>query len=123
MTAIILPIHPHGNVALTEGLKPRMKVVINIQAEVLDIDVAKHEANALLLENVGNLLSATTSELVLGERLCWRFDVILGLPNLAQPGSGAMYRIGQIVLDAETGEVQDGPDLAAELTAQTRELK
>jgi phosphoglycerate dehydrogenase-like enzyme len=107
----------------SETDKPRMKVIVNIQAEVLDIDVAKHSANAWLLENVGNLLSATTSELVLGERLFWRFDVILGLPNLAQPGSGALYRIGQIVLDAVTGEIQNGSELAAELVAQSRELR
>jgi hypothetical protein len=40
---------------------------------------------------------------------------MLGLPNLAQPGSGALYRIGQIMLDAVTGEAQNPTALAQEL--------
>jgi hypothetical protein len=109
MTAMIIPVPAH------ESTTPRMQVVINIQTEVMDSEVARHIANAWLLEHVGNLLGTTTAELVLGERLFWRYDVMLGLPNPAQPGSGALYRIGQIVLDASSGEVQNADALAEEL--------
>ncbi len=115
MTAMILPISAHQRTASADSAGGRMQVVINIQAEVLDSEVARHMANAWLLENVGTLLGTTTAELVLGERLFWRYDVMLGLPNPAQPGSGALYRIGQILLDAMSGEIQDADALAEEL--------
>jgi hypothetical protein len=94
-----------------------MQVVVNIQAEVLDDEVARRKANAWLLENVGESLGTATPELLLGERLFWRYDVVLALPNEVQPGSGALYRLGQIVLDAMTGEVEDAAALAEELRA------
>ena len=115
MTAIILPIHFHESSGEATASSQRMQVIVNIQAEVLDSEVARHMANAWLFENIGDLLGTTTSELVLGDRLFWRYEVILGLPNSAQPGSGALYRIGQIVLDAVTGEIQDADALAEEL--------
>lgn len=93
----------------------RVQVMVNVQAEVLDAEVARRKANVWLLENVGNLLGAEKPELILGERLLWRYDVILGYPNLEQPGIGEIYRVGQIVLDAITGEVQDANKLIEEL--------
>jgi hypothetical protein len=115
MTAIILPIHAHESSAEATEPSRHVQVIVNIQAKVLDSEVARRMANQWLLENVGHLLGTTTSELVLGERLFWRYEVIFGLPNVAQPGSGALYRIGQIVLDAVTGEIEDADALAQEL--------
>lgn len=115
MTAIILPVPTQHHVSSADESDQRVQVVVHIQAEVLDSEVARRKANVWLLENVGNLLGATTPELILGERLFWRYDVILGLPNLAQPGSGALYWIGQILLDAVTGEIQNPDALAEEL--------
>jgi hypothetical protein len=95
----------------------RVQIVINIRAEVLDAEVVRRKANVWLLDNVGNLLGASTPELVLGERLLWRYDVVLGIPNLDQPGSGALYKVGQILLDAESGEVENAAELIEELQA------
>ena len=99
------------------ALKPdeRMRVVVNINIDVLDAEVARRQVNGWLLDNVGNLLGATKPELIVGEPLLWRFDVVLGIPNLSQPGSGAMYRVGQIAVNAITGEVQDADTIAQEL--------
>jgi hypothetical protein len=41
--------------------------------------------------------------------------VILDIPILQEPGSGDLYRIGQILLDAVTGEVVNSDTLAEEL--------
>jgi hypothetical protein len=92
-----------------------MQIVVNIQAEVLDAEEVRRKANVWLLEYVGNLLGAEMPELILGERLLWRYDVVLGLPNLDQPGTGDVYQVGQILLDAVTGEVQNADALAEEL--------
>lgn len=100
----------------------RVRVVINVQADVLDAEIAQRKANVWLLDHVGNLLSASTPELVIGERLMWRYDVILGIPNLEQPGSGAMYKVGQIMLDAETGEIKNASEVAQELQQSAEAL-
>jgi hypothetical protein len=54
--------------------------------EVLDSEVARHKANVWLLETVGNLLGAENAELIMDGPLRWRYDVILGLPDLDSNG-------------------------------------
>lgn len=93
----------------------RIQVRVNVQAEVIDPELARRRANVWLLDNAGNLLAAVTPELILDEQLLWRFDVVFGWPDLSQPGSGHTRRIGQIAVDAVSGEVQAAPDLAADL--------
>jgi hypothetical protein len=117
---IPIPSNPDTRRATTDS--ERMLIVINIRAEVLDSEVARHKANVWLLENGGNLLGTATPELVLGERLFWRYDIMLELPNTVQPGSGVLYRIGQIALDAVTGEIQDADALAAEMQAHAASI-
>lgn len=92
-----------------------MQVVVNVQAEVIDPEIARRQANRWLLDNAGNLLAATTPELILGEHLQWRFEVVLSLPDLARPGQGFTQRVGHMTVDAINGEVQTTPDLVAEL--------
>ncbi len=104
MMAMVLPAHPTPGRRVTSD--QRVQVVVNIHAEVLDPELARRKANGWLLENVGNLLGAENPELLLGDHLLWRYDVTLGRPNLEQPGSGDLFRIGQITLDAITGEIQ-----------------
>jgi hypothetical protein len=93
----------------------RMQVVVNVQAEVIDSVAARRHANIWLLEHVGNLLHASGAELLLAERLLWRFDVVLGVPSLEQEGHAQLHHVGRIVLDAVSGEVEDAAALADEL--------
>ncbi len=87
----------------------------DIETEVLDRDVARRRANVWLLETVGNLLGAENAELILSEPLRWRYDVILGLPDLEHPGTGDLFRVGMIEVDATSGEVLNQEELAQEL--------
>jgi hypothetical protein len=114
MTSMVISVH-HQERKATPG--QHMQILVNIQAEVLDSELARRKANVWLLENAGNLLGAEMPELLLGDRLLWRYDVILGVPNLDQPGTGDVHRVGQIVLDAVTGEVQNADTLVEELQA------
>jgi hypothetical protein len=93
-----------------------MRVVIHIDAEVMTAEAAMHEARTWLAAHISQLLGVATPELVVQDkRLFWRFEVMLALPNETQPGSGALYNVGQIWLDAATGAVQDAESLAADL--------
>ena len=117
MTIITVPTRTKRGTVARRGSEARMQVTVHIDTEVLDPQVARRKANVWLLERVGNLLGAENAELVLGEPLRWRFDVILGLPNLDHPGSGDLFRVGVIEVNAATGEVLNQLELAGELHA------
>jgi hypothetical protein len=92
-----------------------MQVRVNVQAEVIAPESARRKANRWLLDNVGILLGAENPELLLAERLLWRCDVVLGVPDMTTPGGGRRYRVGKIHLDAITGDVEDAATLIQEL--------
>ncbi len=97
--------------------EPRLQVSVHIEMEVLSPDIARRKANAWLLMNAGNLLGAERPELVLGEQLAWRVDVVLTSPTRGQVG-----RIGQLCLDAVTGEILVTETLVDELIANADAL-
>jgi hypothetical protein len=115
MTVMTIPTKTKRRTSLRSGSTERMQVKVHIDTEVLDPEIARRRANVWLLETVGNLLGAETAELILDEPLRWRFDVILGLPDLDRPGTGDLFRVGMIEVNATTGEILDQEQLAQEL--------
>jgi len=95
----------------------RLQVSVHIQADVLSPEAARREANYWLLENVGNLLRADNPELVLGDQLVWRTDIVLTSPTRGQIGT-----VGRLEIDATTGEVLADETLAEELTPRAHAL-
>jgi len=112
MVAVVVPNRKPDRQA---SFEQKMQVMINVQAEVLDPELARRKANVWLLENVGNLLGAQEPELVLGATLFWRFDVICSVLNLEHPELSERRRVGQLLVDAATGEVQSPVSLIEEL--------
>jgi hypothetical protein len=121
MTAMIIPMRD-GRLFLGQQGSKLMQVMVHIEAEVLDPHVARRRANIWLTMNGGHLLMVNNPELVLGEPLQWRFDVLLSIPQHDQTGSVMQNRIGQISLDALTGEVVSSSDLIEELKANASAL-
>lgn len=113
MTAMVISLQQESQNRIASDRQ--LRISVHIQADVLDAEIARRKANVWLLENAGNLLGATTPELVLGERLRWRYDIVLSEPDLTSPGQGKSLRVGQIVLDAVTGEVLEADRLIEEL--------
>jgi len=83
----------------------RLRIAIHVQAEVISEKEAIKKASSWLLMNAGNLLRADNPQLILGEPLKWRLDVWLSTPALNPPREGISGRIGQVCVDASTGEV------------------
>lgn len=90
-------------------IMPKMRVAVHIDAEVLDSEVARRKANVWLLTNAGNLLGAKNPELLLQDRLLWRMDVILSSPR-----RGYIGKVGQLCVDARTGEILSADNLIEE---------
>ena len=62
---------------------------------------ARRKVNVFLLNQVGTGLGGDTPTLVVqNDRLCWRVPVILALPP-----KGRLGQVGQIDVDAQTGEI------------------
>lgn len=95
----------------------RLQVRVHIQAEVLSAEAARREANYWLLENIGNLLRADNPELVLGDQLVWRIDIVL-----TSPTRGLVGVVSRLEIDATTGEVLADETLAEELAPRARAL-
>jgi len=62
---------------------------------------ARRKVNVFVLNEIGTGLGGDTPTLVLyQERLCWRVPVILALPP-----RGRLGQVGQIDVDAQSGEI------------------
>jgi hypothetical protein len=110
MTQIVIPVPPTSDT-------PRLQLNIHIQAEILSAEVVLRQANVWLLENVGNLLRAELPELVLGDQLIWRLDIVLTSPTRGSVGS-----VGRLEVDATTGEILADETLAQEFIPRAQAL-
>jgi hypothetical protein len=103
MAQIVVPVSPTNDTS-------RLQVNIHVQAEVLPAEIVRRRANAWLLEHVGNLLRAESPELVLGDPLVWRVDIVL-----TSPSRGRIGCIGRLTIDATSNEVLADETLAQEM--------
>jgi len=89
------------------------QVLPQIEAAKVDISIhvsatlnitqaaARRKVNVFLLNQVGTGLGSDAPTLVVqNDRLCWRVPVILALPP-----KGRLGQVGQIDVDAQTGEI------------------
>lgn len=115
MTTMVLPIE-QMNLPTTKS-PSKLQINVHIDAEVLDPEVARRKANVWLLLYAGNLLRADYPELILDKDLLWRYTVVL-----TSPQGGNVGRIGQICVQATTGEVLGSEALSQELIANAEAL-
>ncbi len=74
--------------------------------------VARQKVNRYLLLNTGNLIHAMEPDLVIGDELQWKVPVGYSLP-----GKGLLGRVGEIMVDANTG------NLVLESSSQINEIE
>jgi hypothetical protein len=110
MASIVIPVSPTDTAS-------RVQISVHVQAEVVSAEAARRRANVWLLENVGNLLRAEEPELVAGETLTWRVDVVL-----TSPTRGALGRVGRLEIEAMTGEVLADETIAREIVDHAQAL-
>jgi hypothetical protein len=104
MNQIVMSV-PHTNKV------DRLQINIHLQAEIISAEAARREVNFWLLENIGNLLRAENPELVVGDRLVWRLDIVLTSPTRGRVGP-----VGRVEIEATTGEVLADETLVKELS-------
>ena len=87
--------------SLTLPRTGRLQMDIHLSADVnVGAATAKRRVNAFLATHVGNLLLADEPVLVLADRIVWRVPV-----DLTAPSMGRLGRVGEVDVDAQSGEL------------------
>ncbi len=94
-------------------------IMVYIEPEILPAETARKRANVWLLYNVGNLLRAEQPKLMLTNQrqLYWGVDVMLTSPSV-----GNLGRVGQLEIDATTGEILNNLNVAQEIMTNVQSL-
>ena len=97
----------------------RVHINIQIQADLnVSAFVARRQVTNYLIDNVSDHLCGETPDLVVdGQRMLWRVPVLLYLTS-----QGKVGRVGEIDVDAQTGQLQITPALIAEIEQRAYEL-
>ena len=103
-------------VQVPAGATVDIKIEMTAQANVTAF-VAQQQVTQFVISKIGNQLCGDTPELHIGERLCWSVPVVL-----TSPAKGAIGRVGEILIDANTGELLLEADTVERITANAEWL-
>src|SRR5262249_21336860 len=92
------------------GLTPPQGATVAIRIEVtaaanITPFVARQKVTGFVILEISDRLCGGQRELVVGDRLCWSVPVVL-----TSPTRGVVGRVGEILVDATTGELLVEPD-------------
>lgn len=79
--------------------------------------VARQKVAAFVLSEISTQLLAEAPVLNVGERLCWSVPVVL-----TSPARGVLSKVGEILVDATTGELLVDEDFVRRMTDDARRL-
>jgi len=120
MTAMVLPVRRRPSV--DKEFEASIEVNVFLQARVMAPEKALQKANVWLSMNAGHLLLVENPELVLGDPLQWRFRVVRTVPRQDKAGSVRRDEIGQLQMNAITGEILESEPLIQRLIATAHAL-
>ena len=120
MTAMVLPVRRRPSV--DKAFEASIEVNVFLQARVMAPEKALQKANVWLSMNAGHLLLVENPELVLGDPLQWRFRVVRTVPRQDKAGSVRRDEIGQLQMNAITGEILESEPLIQRLIANADAL-
>jgi len=96
----------------TVDIKIKMTAHANITAFV-----ARQKVTQFVISEISNQLCGDTPDLNVGERLCWSVPVVL-----TSPVKGIIGRVGEIPVDANTGEVLADADTVERIIINAEHL-
>lgn len=82
-----------------EGAKLDINISLSAQANITAF-VARQKVTQLVIQEVSTQLRGAAPDLLVGDRLCWSVPVVL-----TSPAKGDLGRVGEIQVDATTGEI------------------
>src|SRR5216684_1747811 len=79
--------------------------------------VARQKVASFVISEISTQLLTETPSLNVGERLCWLVPVVL-----TSPSRGVIGKVGEVLVDATTGELLVDEDLVRRMTDDARRL-
>lgn len=109
------------NVLLKDQSIPETGVLTLSVHQTVPINVsaaeARHRVSRFVHWEISTQMHGEAPTLAIGERAGWQVPVHLTFPSFGDVGC-----VGEIVVDAETGELQIDPTLIAEIQRRAQEL-
>jgi hypothetical protein len=100
-----------GTTTLPEGSQVYVLVADEgVERPLLDPHLARRKANGWLVSNVGSVLAQQPQLLQVDDRLVWQFKAFLATKGYPLRGP-----VGLVDVDAYTGELLSGEDVAAQI--------
>lgn len=88
-----------AGVSVPQGATLAIRIELTTQANITPF-VAQQKVTQFVVTEISSQLRGDTPDLNVGERLCWSVPVVL-----TSPARGNVGRVGEILVDAATGEV------------------
>jgi hypothetical protein len=97
----------------------QVNIQINVSAKInLTATIARRKVNVFLLNEVSTGLGGDAPDLIVqNDRVCWRVPVILALPS-----RGRLGQVGQIDIDAQSGELLISSQIIDEIRQHANRL-
>jgi hypothetical protein len=82
-----------------QGANVAIRIEMTAQANITPF-VARQKVTGYVIREISDRMRGEEPELIVGERLCWSVPVVL-----TSPSRGVVGKIGDILVDATTGEL------------------
>src|SRR5438874_9651010 len=102
--------------ALPAGATVDIRIEMTAQANITAF-VARQKVTQFVVTQISSQLRGEAPDLDVGERLCWSVPVEFTLP-----GHGVLGRVGEILVDAATGEVLADAETMRRITEHAEHL-
>ena len=102
--------------ALPQGATVAIRIEVTAPVNVSRF-VAQQNVTQLVVEEISSQLRGEPPDLHVGERLCWSVPVVL-----TSPARGVVGRVGEILVDATTGELLADPEAVQRIAEHAERL-
>ena len=82
-----------------QGANVAIRIELTAQANITPF-VARQAVTGFVIREISDRMRGEEAELVVGDRLCWSVPVVL-----TSPTRGVLGKVGDILVDATTGEL------------------
>lgn len=82
-----------------QGATVAIRVELTAQANITPF-VARQKVTGFVIQEISDRMCGDQPDLVVGDRLCWSVPVVL-----TSPTRGVVGKVGEILVDATTGEL------------------
>src|SRR2546429_113563 len=102
--------------ALPQGATVSIRIEVTAQVNITAF-VARQKVTRFVVMEISTQLLGETPQLSVGDRLCWSVPVVL-----TSPARGVVGKVGEIAVDATTGELLVDEETVQRMTDDARRL-